>query len=116
MECQIGGTGSLLASAEAIDADDPEVEALVQKDQIAQTLLHELELRKVGRLTAENSAPGGDKSRDAERVQREIKILQDEFERRREQLVAVVRKRKHRPFRAEVLELGAIVRGEEATV
>ena len=108
MESQLAAQENLLKrveTADAIDADDPDVEALVQKDQRAQTLLHELELRKVGLLTAENSAPVGDKSGDAERVKREIKTLQDEFEKRQGQLVAVVRKRKRSAVEMEVVKL-----------
>jgi beta-lactamase regulating signal transducer with metallopeptidase domain len=105
LESQLVAQKALVKSVEAVDADDPDMDALVQKDQMAQTLLHELAIRKVGQLTAEKSAPDSDKSRDAERVQKEIKSLQDEFDKRREQLVTVVQKRKRAALQADVLKL-----------
>ena len=66
LESQLAVQQALLRSVdtvEVIDADDPEVETSLRKDRVAQKLLHQLELKKAELLTAENSAPGGDKSR-----------------------------------------------------
>jgi polysaccharide biosynthesis transport protein len=106
LDSELASQMALLKYMDIADVPAGEVETWVQKDQMAQVLLHELALRKVRQITGENGGPpGGDKPPDAERVQRETKTLQDEFNKRREQLVAVARKQKRSVLQAEIIKL-----------
>jgi hypothetical protein len=93
LESRLAEQHALLANAGAIAADDPEVDALVQKDPVAHEIALQLELKK--------------KQTPAEMG--EIKVLEDQLGKRREQLVAVVRKRKQASVQAEIRRLTSLL-------
>jgi polysaccharide biosynthesis transport protein len=115
LEEQLATQKAALANIETINADHPDVEAAVEKDPVAQALLKQLGLKKVEQIAAEHSAPAGDHKSSgpdrakAERDQKEIKSLQDECDKRRQELAAVVRKRKRPLVEAEVRRIEASI-------
>lgn len=99
---ELAAQQALLKGVDSLDIED-DVDILVERDPVARQLATELEWRQVDQGRTDGS--GDAKAGRAERRQKDLKAVEDQFDARRAKLAETVRKRKQAAVRAEIQRL-----------
>lgn len=106
---ELAAQKAILKSLESVDISDADVDLMVQSDPIARQLFIQLGWRKMDQVYTESAVVAGAKSRYAERFQQDLKVMQEQFNARRVELVESVRQKKRSEIQSEMLRLEASI-------
>jgi len=113
---ELAAQKAILKNLESVDISGADVDLMVQSDPIARQLFIQLGWRKMDQVYTEGAVVAGAKSRYAERFQQDLKVMQEQFNARRAELVDAVRQKKRNEVQSEILRLEASISvlGEQA--
>ena len=106
---ELAAQKAILKNLESVDISDADVDLMVQSDPIARQLFIQLGWRKMDQVYTESAVAPGAKSRYAERFQQDLKVMQEQFNARRAELVESVRQKKRNEIQSEMLRLEASI-------
>ncbi len=106
---ELAAQKAILKNLESVDIANAEVDLMVQSDPIARQLFIQLGWRKMDQVYTEGAVVEGAKSRYAERFQQDLKVMQEQFNARRTELVEAVRQKKRGEVQSEILRLEASI-------
>ena len=100
---------ALLKNVETADVPGEEADLLLNNDPVARQVSIELALKKQDQMYNKTATLGDDKSRNAERYQRELKVLQAQYDNRVKKLKEKVHEKKHSGIATEIVRLQTLL-------
>ena len=111
LQGELVGQRAVLKSFDAADINDADIELMVLNDPIARQLITELGKRKMQQIDTKGAvtAEADSKSKYADRDQKELSIMQQQYDERRAELAEMVKQKKLSEIRTDIKRLEAYI-------